>query len=125
MKISEMTNEQAAEALTRLAVPLGNLCEDKQIDTMLKKYQGMKKMPGLQIIGKFLPEVATFALKNHRDDMFEIVGALTMQTKAAAAKMNFVETLKILRESYDDTLKDFFTSYARQTDASESESSPA
>ena len=120
MKISEMNNEQAAEALTRLAVPLGNLCEDEQIDAMLKKYQGMKKMPGLQVVGKFLPDVATFALKNHREDMFEIIGALTMKTKAQAAKMNFVETLKILRESYDETLKDFFTSYAQQIDGNES-----
>lgn len=125
MKISEMNNEQAADALARLAVPFGNLCEDKQIDVMLKKYQGMKKMPGLQIIGKFLPEVATFALKNHRDDMFEIVGALTMQTAQQAAKMNFVETLKILRESYDDTLKDFFTSSIQQTSGNDAESSPA
>jgi len=111
MKISEMTNEQAADAMIRLSVPFGNICDDDEMVEIIKRYQEMSKdNPGIKVVGKMLPEIAAYALKTHKNDLFEVVGALTMQTQAKVAKMNFMETIKILKESYDDVLRDFFTS---------------
>jgi hypothetical protein len=74
----------------------------------------MKNTPAIQGIGRILPEFATYAFKEHKNDLYEIVGALTDQTAEKVAKMKFVDTLKVLKESYDDTLKDFFTSSIQQ-----------
>ena len=110
MKISEMNNEQAAEAMIRLSVPFGNLCDDEKVVDMINRYKDMKDAPVIQTIGKVLPEIVMYAFKTHKADLYEIVGALTDQSVEKVAKMNFVKTINVLKESYDDVLKDFFTS---------------
>ncbi|MBR4352711.1 MAG: hypothetical protein IKQ01_06535 [Bacteroidales bacterium] len=109
-----MNNEQAADALIRLSVPFGNLCEDEKVVEIIKKFQGISDQPMIQTMGRIIPELVTFAFKTHKDDLYEIVGALTNQTTDKVAKMNFVTTVNILKESYDDTLRDFFTSYKQR-----------
>ena len=42
MKISEMTNDQAADVLIRLSVPLGNICEDEETIGIIEKYKSME-----------------------------------------------------------------------------------
>lgn len=116
MKLSEMTNDQAVDTLVRLSAPIANLCDDEQITDMLKQYQEMEETPIINVIGKFLPEITACAFKKHRDDVMEIVGALTLQSKEEAAKMNFLETIKVVKECLNDgDLKDFFTSFKPQT----------
>lgn len=122
MKISEMNNEQAAEALIRLSVPFGNICEDEEAMKMLDEYKAMSTQPFIQTVGKLLPQLIGYAFKKHKDDLYEIVGALTFKKREAVAKMNFVETINVLRESYDEVLKSFFTSSATQTEKTDSES---
>lgn len=114
MKISEMDNIQASEALIRLAAPLSNICDDEKLVEMIDRYTKAKNEPVIRIIGRMLPEAVGYALKEHRDDFFEIVGALTNKTAAEVAKMNFLETIKVVRESYDGVLNGFFTSSVRQ-----------
>ena len=125
MKISEMNNEQATEAMIRLSVPFGNLCDDEKVVEMINKYRDMKDTPMIQTIGRVLPEIVMYAFKTHKDDLYEIVGALTDQTVEKVAKMNFVKTINVLKESYDDVLKDFFTSSKRQIKQIAEESSQA
>lgn len=114
MKISDMTNDQAAEALIRLSVPFGNICEDEAAMNMIEEYKNLNKAPLIQTIGKLLPQVISYILKSHKDDLYEIIGSLTFKSKAAVAKMNFVETVKVVRESYDEVLQSFFTSSVKQ-----------
>lgn len=124
MKISEMTNEQAADALVRIAAPIGNLCDDEQITGMIQEYKAMEETPMIKVIGKFLPQIASVALKTHRDDLFEIVGGLTMQTKEKAAKMKVLETVKVIREALnDEAFTDFFPSSRTPAKETEDESS--
>ena len=112
MKLSEMNNEQAVDTLVRLAQPVANICDDTQIADILQRYQALEETPIISVIGKFLPEIAAVAFKKHKDDVLEIVGALTFQSRDKAARMNFVETLKIIKECLnDEDLKDFFTSF--------------
>ena len=115
MKISEMNNEQATEALVRLSVPFGNICEDEKMVQLIEDYNKNRKTPMIQAFGKLFPQICTYALKEHKSDMYEIVGALTFKTQSEVAKMNFFETAKVLRESYDEVLINFFTSSVRQT----------
>ncbi len=110
MKISEMNNDQAAEALIRLSVPFGNICDDEKMVEMIDKYTKSKDIPAIRTIGKLLPDFVAYALKTHKKDLYEIIGALTEQTQEKVAKMNFMETIKVFRDSYDEVLNGFFTS---------------
>ena len=114
MKISEMTNEQAADALIRLSVPFGNICDDEKMVGMIDEFNRMKNIPVIQTVGKIIPKVVTYALKEHKEDVYEIVGALTMKTMAQVAEMNFIETIKVFKDSYDEVLQGFFTSSTEQ-----------
>lgn len=122
MKISEMTNDQAAEAMIRLAVPFGNICEDEEAVKLVDEFKDMSNTPVIQTIGKMLPKFVAYMLKSHKKDLYEIVGALTAQNADAVAKMNFIETLKVVKDSYDEVLGSFFQSSVTQAKKIESES---
>lgn len=119
MKISEMTNDQATEALIRIASPFEAICEDDEFLELLDRLAGMKGQPVIKVIGQMLPAFITIGLKKHRADLYEIVGALTMKPIAQVGKMNFKETVEALTESYDSVLKDFFTHSATARKISE------
>ena len=108
MKISEMTNDQACEALIRLSQPVANIAEDENMKPFLDEIQEAGKKPFFAAIGSLLPKFVSIAIKDHKSDMYEIVGALTFQHTTKVAKMNFVETLKTLRESIDEDFLSFF-----------------
>ena len=123
MKISEMNNEQATEALIRLSVPFGNICEDENTVKLLEEFKNTEEITNLQSLGKVLPKVVTYLLKDHKADVYEIVGVLSMKTAAQVAKMNFAETIRIIKESYDEVLVGFFQSSVKQTKGTGAESS--
>lgn len=114
MKISEMTNDQAAEALIRLSVPFGNICEDEEALKLIEEYKTASDKPLIYAIGKMMPQLVGYMFKTHKVDLYEIVGALTFKSANAVAKMNFMDTVKTLRDSYDEVLKGFFTSSIKQ-----------
>ena len=117
MKISQMTNDQAADALIRLSEPFAHLCEDDEVVKIIDAYNTMSKnkQPVIQTIGKMIPKVVAYLLKSHKVDLYEIVGALTFATTEDVAGMNFVETVNTIKESYDEILQGFFTSSVKQT----------
>ena len=114
MKISDMPNDQAADALIRLSVPFGNICNDEEALKMIEEYKSMSDLPLISSIGKLLPNLAAYMFKTHKFDLYEIVGALTQKKAEAVAKMNFFETIKILKDSYDEVFQGFFTSSVMQ-----------
>ena len=124
MKISEMTNEQAADVLVRIATPFANICDDEQIQEIIKKYSEIEEgTPIVKVIAKIMPEAVACAFKKHKNDLFEVVGALTLQGKDKVAKMNFLETIKVIKEALtDEELTSFFTSFRVQTEKTEEES---
>lgn len=113
MKISEMTNDQATEAILRIAPPISNICEDEEMLGIIDDLQKFGDMDLFPAIGRVLPKIVTYALKSHKNDLYEIIGALQMIPAAQVGKMNFAETLKAVKESYDDILAGFFTDSVR------------
>ena len=109
MKISEMTNDQSTDAIIRIATPLSNICDDEKMLEIIDIIGKMGEMSLLTAIGKVLPQIATYALKDHKNDVYEIIGALQMKSAEQVGKMNFAETIKAVKESYDDILAGFFT----------------
>ncbi len=109
MKISEMTNDQATEAMIRISQPISNICDDEEMVTILDEIKNMKGEPIVKSFGKMLPKAVMYALRKHKSDLYEIIGALTGKTTTAVGKMNFKETIDVMKDSYDDVLSGFFT----------------
>lgn len=110
MKLSEMTNDQAAEVMIRLAEPVGAICDDEEAVKMVDEYKQRWKMPLFYAVGKMIPMLVGYLLKKHRDELYEIISILSEKKKADVGGMNFAETVKVLRDSYDETLSVFFRS---------------
>lgn len=110
MKISEMTNEQATNALIRISEPISNICDNEEVVALLDEFSKMEKLGLVRAIGRMLPKLIAFALKDHKKDLYEIIGALADKPTAKIAEMNFKETVELVRTSYDDILRDFFIS---------------
>ena len=109
MKISMMTNDQAADALVKMAQPMANLMEDKDTSALLETLS--KSNPeggGFAYLGSVLPKIVSFCMKNHKADVYAIVGALTQKPASEVGKMNFLETVKELKESIDEDFIGFF-----------------
>lgn len=113
MKISEMTNDQATDAIIRIAPAISNICDDDDMLSVIDELGKLGEMNLLTAVGKILPKVTTLALKTHKNDLYEIIGALQMKPAAVVGKMNFAETIKAVKESYDDILAGFFTDSVR------------
>ena len=109
MKISQMNNDQAADAMIKLAQPISNLMEDKETADLLKELtETTQEEGGIAYFGKVLPKIVSFCMKNHKDDVFAIVAALMMVPVGNVGKMNFLDTIKELRESIDEDFIGFF-----------------
>jgi len=109
VKISEMTNDQATDALIRISGPFESICGDDEVMNALDEISKLGNEPMIKAIGKIIPLAVNMLLKKHRRDLYEIVSALTMTPLSAVGKMNFKETVGAIQESYDDILRDFFT----------------
>ena len=115
MKISEMNNDQATAALLRICGPFERIADDEELMPMIDEIKGMKSGTVRTGIVKMIPKVVAFAIRKHKIDMYEIVGALTMKPAAAVAKMNFKETIDAVSGSVDDILTSFFPQSANVT----------
>lgn len=122
MKISEMTNDQAAKALIRISAPIEALCNDPKLDEMLDTYKATKEEPFFKSVGALLPRFIAYAIKAHKDDLYEIISTLIGKTVEEVGNMNIMETVKVVRESYDEVLQGFFTSSVKPEKITEEKS---
>lgn len=114
MKLSELSNDQAADILIRLADPVGAICDDEEAVQMIDEYKKRYKMPLFYAVGKMIPTLVGYLLKKHKSELYEIISLLSGEKKSDVGEMNFAETVKVLRDSYDDTLSVFFRSSGKQ-----------
>jgi len=110
MKISEMTNDQAAEALIRISAPVSSICDDEKLDELLEKYKELKEESIFKTVGQLLPRIVAYAIKEHKNDFYEIVSVLSFKTVEEVANMKVTDTIKVVKDSYDEVLGSFFTS---------------
>lgn len=107
MKISEMTNDQATDAMIRLASAFSVLFEDEQTEKFLTEINGKEWKYAIKSI---IPKFVVYALSDHKNELYEIVGALNAIPVSEVGKMNFFETIESIQNSYDEVLENFFTS---------------
>ena len=110
MRLSEMTLEQTRIAMIRLAVPFGNICDDEDFVKLLDEYKGYYRLPMIMTIGKVLPKLTVHCFDKHYADLLEIVSVFAEKPVEECKKLGFPETIKIIRDNYDDLSAAFFPS---------------
>lgn len=121
MKISQMTTDQAADVLVRIAEPVSNIMDDSKVADLLKDISGSKDVPYIKLFASIVPKIVPLALENHRNDLYEIVGALDGKTVSEVKKQNILKTIAVIRDSLDKDLIDFFDSIGGQEETAEKE----
>lgn len=110
MKISEMNNDQATNAIIRLAEPIANILDDPNSEAFLKELSEQKGKKLKDSVSAILPKAVAFCMKDHKKDLYEIVGALIMIPTGKVGAMNFMQTVKEVKDSIDEDFLDFFKS---------------
>lgn len=121
MKISQMTTDHAADVLVRIAEPVSNIMDDSKVADLLKDISGSKDVPYIKLFASLVPKIVPLALESHREDVFEIVGALDNKSVSEVKKQNVLKTIKVIQESVDKDLIDFFGSFGGQEETAEKE----
>jgi len=121
MKLSKMTTDQAADVLVQIAQPVSNIMDDPEVEKLVSGLDKEKDKTIMRIFASLLPKVVPLALKSHREDFFEIVGALEHKTASDVKKWPLTKTMSVLRDSVDKDLIDFFGFTANQETTEEAE----
>lgn len=113
MKLSEMDTRQMADALCKLAGPIGNMVADKHFTDA---FASALKRDQEGTIGEQLARAAKAVLPQilgtHIDDLIAIAAALTGKTEDQVARQKGMETISDLMCCFDKELVDFFRSSA-------------
>lgn len=113
MKISQMTTDQAADVLCRIAEPIETIGANeefqKKIEAIGKKNAARgTKMNAIEnvtsMIGTFIP----LLLKSCRAETYEILSALSGKSAEELAAQNVLETIRDAKNCVDQELIDFF-----------------
>lgn len=118
MKLPELTAERAADVLCELTPYIANITGDKALlDELANKFDSK---------GKSAAELYTFAahkyatlvpilLKEHRNDVFGVLAVLNECSADEIAKQKVMETMKQVRDLFQDKeLLDFFKSFGQE-----------
>lgn len=119
MKLSELSTDQALDALCELTPYVSNIVSDeKMVDVVGKVIENAET---LNVFGKALVlterigEIVPVLLKTHRPDIYGILSVVNQKEQREIAAQPAAETIRQVRELFGDRdLLAFFTSSARQ-----------
>ena len=117
MKLSEMTNDQACDAIIKLTQPVANIMDDQEFGLIVKELGGYSGKPvnNLKILSGMIPKIVPLLLKNHKQDTYAIISVLSGKDEKEIGQMKMTESITILKESIDEDLIGFFRQSGRQT----------
>ena len=118
MRLSELTTDQAAEVLVRLAKPIANILQDEQFTGSITKKINTDGLSRAGLIAAALDRAADmvpFLLRDHKTDVFQILAVLNDKTAQEIGAQNIICTMRQARELLrDKELLDFFRSSATE-----------
>ena len=116
MRLSELSTDAAASVLVSITPAISNILKDpnfrenigKKVDLADRSVLGIYAA-GLDKINEIIP----FLLKDHKDDVYEVIAVLNQITASDVADQNILVTMTQIREIVKDKeLVDFFKSWA-------------
>lgn len=117
MKLSELTTDETLDVLCEITPCVERIIKDESIIAaigMAADTEGMTKagvlMAGIERIGSLIPAL----LKDHRPDVYHILGAVNRVDPAEIAAQKLVVTLAQIDEAiHDEELLVFFKSFGQ------------
>ena len=117
MKLSEMSTEQAADVLIRIADPVERMLTDESLEDAFKVcakvYQDNGTVVRLagNVLGRLIPKV----LKDHSEDLYLVVSAMSGKTVEVVRKEKLTEFIRDCFDFVDKDFVDFFQFSTPQT----------
>lgn len=118
MTLSQMSNDQATEAMVRISSAFGFICEDEDVVALLGELKENQNENLITAVPKYLPRFTMLAFRRHKDSLYEIVSAISGVDKKDVGAMNFKATVNVIAENWDD-LRAFFPSSTSRTSMTE------
>lgn len=115
MKLNEMTTDQAADALVRLAEPVAEIVNDEKVFVLIQEAGKIANGAWQQQLAFILRDVAPVLLKDHREALYVVLSIMTGKTVKQVAKQPVMDTVADIKDSVDQELLRFFTPSATQT----------
>ena len=118
MKLSQLTTEQALDALLQITPSVANIAHGKNaLDAIgaIADFDGLNARGVRMVVVDRYAQFVTVLLRDHKDDLFNILAALNRAAPDEIKAQSMVETLRQIREVMDDTeLTDFLSSFFRR-----------
>ena len=121
MKISKMTTDEAADALVKMSEAVTAIVADEESVPLLNALSVGIEAEGNEGITAALMRLVPFLLKKHRKEFYTIIGALDGKEEEEIGKFNLLSTIRVVRDSFDKDLLDFFKSSGEQMQPGEGE----
>jgi len=112
MKISKMTTDQAADVLVRIADPATRIMSDDEVQELFQDTVKDGVENQLKGWARVITKLVPFCLKKHKEDVYAVIAALEFKTPEEVGGWPFLTTVRVLKESFDRDLIDFFKSTA-------------
>lgn len=109
MKISQMTTDQAADVLVKIAEPASNIMHDEETIALIERLANGDDNP-IRFLADNIVPITSAALKTHREDTYAVVGALCDKSVEEVASQKITQTIRDIKDSVDGDLVDFFAS---------------
>lgn len=112
---SELSTDEALEVVVQIAQPITNLIDDEALVKEMQKTmpKGETTRIAMQRFGLAkIVKLLNIALKQHREDVYEILAPFNGLTVEEIGKQNFLVTCKQVADLLNDKgFVDFFKSY--------------
>lgn len=112
MKLSEMSTQKAAQKMCDIAIPMANIAQDEKTAEAMRAFpmEKIKDMPMINLIGKAIALIVPLALRDHFEDLCEIVAAMTDKTAETVKSQKIIDTVTDVKNIVDGDIVHFFTS---------------
>lgn len=116
MRLSELSTDAAASVLVSITPAISNILKDQTFRENIARKVDLKDKSVLGIYAAGIDkvnEIIPFLLKDHKDDIYEVIAVLNDTTASEVAGQNILVTMTQIREIVrDKELVDFFKSWA-------------
>lgn len=111
MTISQMTTDQAADALVRISYAVAPIVKDAKIRETIEIVAGHRDDKDiLATIGDVIDHLVPTLLRDYRGNLYEAASALTCKSVDEIKAQNVLTTISEVKASVDDELLGFFRS---------------
>lgn len=118
MKISQLSTDQAFDALCQITPYVSNIVADQQLAAAVGRIiqsEGTNKYGFYMGVAEWAAEFLPLLFRKHREDVYGILSVVNQKERGEIRGQSLMETMEQLKELFaDQDLADFFKSLGPQ-----------